>query len=195
MYTAIISYDRRAVFHILKPTTSETLRTHCNGLYTESKKILRWHWHKQFIAQLLICILCFVLKRQNSKMRLLALLNMGRTAITIKITVTHTSCCIIWKHQKLSLVFIIKRGVWKKSKFRNQFSEDLTGNWKWMGKLIFHAFTRITKWLGLEETFKGRLAQPLCNEGGHLQLDQIAHTPLSLAYNISRDGGIHNFPG
>jgi len=30
----------------------------------------------------------------------------------------------------------------------------------------------------LEGTFKGHLAQPRCNEQGHLQLDQVAQSPI-----------------
>ena len=37
---------------------------------------------------------------------------------------------------------------------------------------------RITEWFGLEGTFKGHLVQPLCNEQGHLQLDQVAQSPV-----------------
>lgn len=31
---------------------------------------------------------------------------------------------------------------------------------------------------GLERTFKDHLVQPLCNEQGHLRLDQVALSPL-----------------
>jgi len=30
----------------------------------------------------------------------------------------------------------------------------------------------------LEETFRGHLAQPPCNEQGHLQLDHVAQSPI-----------------
>lgn len=43
MYTAIISYNRRAIFHILKPTTPEILQAHCNGLHNERKMAIRKH--------------------------------------------------------------------------------------------------------------------------------------------------------
>lgn len=33
---------------------------------------------------------------------------------------------------------------------------------------------------GLEETFKGHLTQPPCNEQGHLQKDQVTQSPLQL---------------
>ncbi|KAK4823100.1 hypothetical protein QYF61_025838 [Mycteria americana] len=36
----------------------------------------------------------------------------------------------------------------------------------------------IIEWFGLEGTFKGHLVQPRCNEQGHLQLDQVAQSPL-----------------
>lgn len=40
---------------------------------------------------------------------------------------------------------------------------------------------------GLEETFKGHLIQPPCNEQGHFQKDQIAQSPLQpdLEYFLS----------
>jgi len=37
----------------------------------------------------------------------------------------------------------------------------------------------------LEGTFKGHVVQLLCDEQGHLQLDQVAQ---SLTLNVSRDG-------
>jgi len=37
---------------------------------------------------------------------------------------------------------------------------------------------RIIECFGLEGTFKGHLIQPLCNEQGHLQLDQVAQSPI-----------------
>ena len=47
---------------------------------------------------------------------------------------------------------------------------------------------RIIECFGLEGTFKGHLAQTLCSEQGHLQLDQVAQSPVQLALNVSRDG-------
>jgi len=35
--------------------------------------------------------------------------------------------------------------------------------------------------LGLEGTFKGHLVQHPCNEKGHLQLDQVAQSPVQPA--------------
>jgi len=43
---------------------------------------------------------------------------------------------------------------------------------------------RIIEYSGLEGTFTGHLVQPLCNEQGHLQLDQV---PQSLTLKVSRD--------
>ncbi|KAK4833081.1 hypothetical protein QYF61_027743 [Mycteria americana] len=37
---------------------------------------------------------------------------------------------------------------------------------------------RIIEWFGLERTFTGHLVQPPCNEQGHLQLDQVAQSPV-----------------
>ena len=37
---------------------------------------------------------------------------------------------------------------------------------------------RIIEWFGLEGTFNGHLAQPPCSAQGHLQLDQIAQSPV-----------------
>jgi len=33
-------------------------------------------------------------------------------------------------------------------------------------------------WVGLEGTFKDHLVQPPCSEQGHLQLDQVAQSPI-----------------
>ena len=37
---------------------------------------------------------------------------------------------------------------------------------------------RIIELIELEGTFKGHLVQPLCNDQGHIQLDQIAQSPI-----------------
>ena len=37
---------------------------------------------------------------------------------------------------------------------------------------------RIVECLGLEASCRGHLAQPLCSEQGHLQLDQVAQSPV-----------------
>lgn len=37
---------------------------------------------------------------------------------------------------------------------------------------------RITEQIGLKGIFKGHLVQPLCNEQGHVQLDQDALGPV-----------------
>jgi len=42
----------------------------------------------------------------------------------------------------------------------------------------FHFRHRIIERFGLEGTFRGRLAQPPCSEQGHLQLDQVAQSPV-----------------
>jgi len=37
---------------------------------------------------------------------------------------------------------------------------------------------RIIEWFGLEGTLKGRPVQPYCTEQVHLQLDQVAQSPV-----------------
>jgi len=47
---------------------------------------------------------------------------------------------------------------------------------------------RIIECFGLERTFRAHIAQPPCSEQGHLQLDQVAQSPIQLPLNVSRDG-------
>jgi len=49
--------------------------------------------------------------------------------------------------------------------------------------------------LGFEETFRGHLAQPPCSEQGHLQLDQVAQSPVQPGLEHFQGGGSHNFSG
>jgi len=42
--------------------------------------------------------------------------------------------------------------------------------------------------LGLEGSFTGRVVQPPCSEQGHLQLDQVALSPIQSDVECSRDG-------
>lgn len=43
---------------------------------------------------------------------------------------------------------------------------------------------RIIEIFLFEGTFKGPLIQPTCNEQGHLQLDDVALSPIKLALNV-----------
>ena len=47
----------------------------------------------------------------------------------------------------------------------------------------------------LEETFKVLLVQPPCREQGHLQLDQVAQTPIQLDLGCLQGHGIHHLSG
>jgi len=44
---------------------------------------------------------------------------------------------------------------------------------------------------GLEGTFKGHLAQHLCSEQGHLQLDQVAQSPVQPDLERFQIWGLH----
>jgi len=37
---------------------------------------------------------------------------------------------------------------------------------------------KIVEFFGLEETLRGHLVQPLCSKQGHLQLGQVAQSPV-----------------
>ena len=43
----------------------------------------------------------------------------------------------------------------------------------------------------LEETFKGHLLQLLCNEQEHLQLDQVAQSPIQLDLERLQGWDVH----
>ena len=47
----------------------------------------------------------------------------------------------------------------------------------------------------LEGTFKGQLVQFLCNEQGHLQLDQVAQSPIQRDLECFQGWGIYNLSG
>ena len=50
---------------------------------------------------------------------------------------------------------------------------------------------RIIQFFGLEETFRGHLAQPPCSEQGHLQLDQVAQSPVQPGLECFQGWGLH----
>jgi len=54
---------------------------------------------------------------------------------------------------------------------------------------------RIIEWFGLEGTFKGHLVQPPSNEQGHLQLDQVAQSPVQPGLECFQGWGIYHFSG
>jgi len=54
---------------------------------------------------------------------------------------------------------------------------------------------RIIECFGLEGTFRGHLAQPPCSEQGHLQLDQVAQSPVQPGLECFQGGGLHCFSG
>ena len=54
---------------------------------------------------------------------------------------------------------------------------------------------RIIESFGLEGTFKGHLAQPPCNEQGHLQLDQVAQSPVQPDLECFQGWGPHCLSG
>jgi len=47
----------------------------------------------------------------------------------------------------------------------------------------------------LEETFRGHLVQPPCSEQGHLQLDQIAQSPVQPGLECLQGSGLHCLSG
>ena len=49
------------------------------------------------------------------------------------------------------------------------------------------------EWFGLEGTFKGYLVQPPCHERGHLQLDQVAQSPVQPDLECFQGWGIYNY--
>ena len=55
-------------------------------------------------------------------------------------------------------------------------------------------YHRIIQLFDLEATLRGNLDQLHCNEQGHLQLDQVAQSPIQaiLTLDISMDGSIHH---
>jgi len=48
---------------------------------------------------------------------------------------------------------------------------------------------------GLEWTFRGHLAQPPCSEQGHLQLDQVAQSPIQPGLEYFQGWGLHYLSG
>jgi len=49
--------------------------------------------------------------------------------------------------------------------------------------------------LGLEGTFKGHLVQLPCNKYGHLQLDQVAQSPVQPGLECFQGWGIYHLSG
>jgi len=54
---------------------------------------------------------------------------------------------------------------------------------------------RIREWFGLEGTFRGHLVQPPSNEQGHLQLDQVAQSPIQPGLECFQGWGIDHLSG
>ncbi|KAK4823976.1 hypothetical protein QYF61_008595 [Mycteria americana] len=54
---------------------------------------------------------------------------------------------------------------------------------------------RIVERFGLEGTFKGHLVQPRCNEQGHLQLDQVAQSPVQPGLECFQGWSIYHLSG
>ena len=54
---------------------------------------------------------------------------------------------------------------------------------------------RITECFGLKGTFRGHLAQPACSEQGHLQLDQVAQSPIQPGLEYFQGWGIYHLSG
>ena len=57
---------------------------------------------------------------------------------------------------------------------------------------VYH---RTIEWFGLEGTFKDHLVQSPCNEQGHLQLDQVAQSPVQPGLECSQGWGIYHLSG
>ena len=56
-------------------------------------------------------------------------------------------------------------------------------------------YHRITESFELEGTLKGHLVQLPCIEQGYLQLDEVAQSPSSLIFNVSKDRASTTFLG
>jgi len=54
---------------------------------------------------------------------------------------------------------------------------------------------RIIERVGLEVSFKGHLVQPPCNEQGHLQLSQVAQSPVQSDPECFQGWGICHLSG
>jgi len=54
---------------------------------------------------------------------------------------------------------------------------------------------RIIEHFRLEGTFRGCLAQPPCSEQGHLQLDQVAQSPVQPGLECFQGWDLHYFSG
>jgi len=55
--------------------------------------------------------------------------------------------------------------------------------------------SQIIKWFGLAGTFKGHLTQAPCHKQGHLQLDQVAQSPVQHDLECFQGWGTDHLPG
>jgi len=60
---------------------------------------------------------------------------------------------------------------------------------------FYFTHLRIIAAFGLEGTFRGHLAKSLCSEQGHLQLDQVARSPIQPGLDCFQEWGLHYISG
>jgi len=65
----------------------------------------------------------------------------------------------------------------------------------WGTPLVAGLNHRIIKWFGWEGIFEGHLVQPTCEDQGHLQLDQVAQSPIQPNLECSRVWGTDHLSG
>ena len=83
--------------------------------------------------------------------------------------------------------------------FQNLIPIDKLG-WFWPDSLKYSmiytcADHRIIEWFGLEGTFKGHLVQSHCKQQGHLQLGQVAQSPIQPDFECFQGWGIYHLSG